>query len=223
VTVGGVIFDLDGTLLDTLDDIADSANIVLAERGHPVHVVDAYKYFVGDGAPTLIHRILPEQCRTAEEEALCLQRYRDVYAVRWKMKTTSYPGILAMLRTMAARGMRLAVLSNKPHDSTIECVEGFLGDMRFDVVQGQTNTYPKKPDPAGALAIVCAFGLAPSACLYVGDTATDMQTAVRAGMIPVGVLWGFRPAEELTANGAKRLVAHPSELLSLLEDRTLAS
>jgi phosphoglycolate phosphatase len=146
-----------------------------------------------------------------------------VYGVRWKMKTTPYPGILAMLSAMAARGIRLGVLSNKPHDSTVECVEGFLGDMRFDVVQGQTNTYPKKPDPAGAFAIACAFGLAPSACLYVGDTATDMQTAVRAGMIPVGVLWGFRPAEELTANGAKRLVAHPSELLSLLEDRTLLS
>lgn len=218
-----MIFDLDGTLLNTLEDIADSANIVLAERGHPVHVVEAYKYFVGDGAPTLIHRILPEQCRTGEEEALCLRRYREVYAVRWNLKTAPYPGILAMLRALTARGMRLGVLSNKPHDSTEECVQGFLADIEFDNVQGQTSTYPKKPDPAGAIAIARAFGITPSACLYVGDTATDMQTAVGAGMIPVGVLWGFRPAEELIANGAKRLVARPSELLSLLEDRTLSS
>ena len=223
VTIGGVIFDLDGTLLDTLDDIADSANIVLAERGHPVHAVDAYRYFVGDGAPTLIHRILPENRRTAEEQAVCLQRYREVYAVRWKLKTVPYPGIAAMLGGMAARGMRLAVLSNKPHDATEECVRGFLGDVTFDVVQGQTATYPRKPDPAGAFSIARAFGIAPAACLYVGDTATDMQTAVRAGMIPVGVLWGFRTADELTGHGATRLVAHPSELISLLEDRTRRS
>jgi phosphoglycolate phosphatase len=221
--IGGVIFDLDGTLLDTLDDIADSANLVLAERGHPVHAVDAYKYFVGDGAPTLIHRILPEARRTSEEEAVCLQRYREIYAVRWNLKTAPYPGISAMLGAMAARGMRLAVLSNKPHDATEECVQGFLGDVTFDVVQGQTSEYPKKPDPAGALALARMFGLRPQECMYVGDTATDMQTAVRAGMHPVGVLWGFRQADELTSNGAKRLVAHPSELIPLLEDRTLVS
>jgi phosphoglycolate phosphatase len=222
-TIGGVVFDLDGTLLDTLEDIADSANIVLAERGHPVHTVDAYKYFVGDGAPTLIHRILPEKCRTAEEEALCIQRYRDVYAVRWNLKTAAYPGIRAMLAALASRAMKLAVLSNKPHDATEECVQGFLGEVTFDVVQGQSTTYPKKPDPSGALAIARVFGISPAECLYVGDTATDMQTALRAGMIPVGVLWGFRPADELSANGAKRLVAHPSELIPLLEDRTLVS
>jgi phosphoglycolate phosphatase len=221
--IGGVIFDLDGTLLDSLEDIADSANLVLAERGHPVHAVDAYKYFVGDGAPTLIHRILPEQCRTEEEEAVCLQRYREVYAVRWNLKTAPYPGITAMLGAMAARGIRLGVLSNKPHDATEECVQGFLCDVRFHIVQGQTSDYPRKPDPAGALALARAFGLAPKECMYVGDTATDMQTAVRAGMNPVGVLWGFRQAEELTLNGAKRLVAHPSELIPLLEDRTLLS
>mgnify|MGYP003381958011 CR=1 FL=1 len=221
--IGGVIFDLDGTLLDTLEDIADSANAALTERGHAVHPVDAYRYFVGDGAPTLMHRILPEGARTATEEAALLVRYKEIYAVRWNIKTASYAGISGMLAALSARGLRLAVLSNKPHDATAECVAGFLNDIRFDIVQGQTAEFPKKPDPTGALAIARRFGVAASDCLYVGDTATDMQTAVRAGMIPVGALWGFRTADELTAHGARRLVSHPSELIALLDDRTLRS
>jgi phosphoglycolate phosphatase len=221
--IQGVIFDLDGTLLDTLEDIADSANAALAERGHPVHPVDAYRYFVGDGAPTLMHRILPEHARTPEEETALLARYKEIYAVRWDQKTAPYAGITEMLGVLATRGMRLAVLSNKPHEATAECVAGFLTAASFDAVQGQTTEFPKKPDPAGALAIARRFGIPPSACLYVGDTATDMQTAVRAGMIPVGALWGFRTADELRAHGALRLIAHPSELIALIDDRTLRS
>ncbi len=219
--IQGVIFDLDGTLLDTLEDIADSANAALAERGHPPHPVSAYRYFVGDGAPTLIHRILPEKARSAAEEAAVLARYKEVYAVRWNIKTAPYAGIEAMLAAMTSRGLRLGVLSNKPHDATEECVAGFLHGTRFDIVQGQTTAFPRKPDPAGACAIAHRFGIPPAECLYVGDTATDMQTAVRAGMIPVGALWGFRTADELTAHGARRLVGHPSELIPLLDDRTL--
>jgi phosphoglycolate phosphatase len=128
-----------------------------------------------------------------------------------------------MLAELSARDLRLAVLSNKPHDATEECVCGFLKDIRFDAVQGQTSEFPKKPDPSGALAIARRFGVGPSDCLYVGDTATDMQTAARAGMIPVGALWGFRTAAELSSHGARRLVAHPSELIALLDDRTLRS
>ncbi len=219
--ISGVLFDLDGTLLDTLEDIADSANMALAERGHPVHPVDAYRYFVGDGAPTLIHRILPEAARTADEESGLLARYKEIYAQRWNIKTAPYAGITEMLAAMTARGLRLAVLSHKPHDATAECVKGFLQGCRFDLVQGQTTEFPKKPDPTGACAIAQRCGIDPASWMYVGDTATDMQTAVRAGMIPVGALWGFRTADELTANGARRLVAHPSALIDLLDDRTL--
>lgn len=221
--IHGVIFDLDGTLLDTLEDIADSANAALGEQGYPSHPVDAYRYFVGDGAPTLIHRILPEVARTPAAEAALLARYKEIYAVRWNMKTAPYAGVVAMLEDMAARGLRLAVLSNKPHDATEECVTGFLKGIRFDIVQGQTTEFPKKPDPAGAMSIAHRFGVLPADCLYVGDTATDMQTAVRAGMIPVGALWGFRTADELSTHGARRLVAHPSEIIPLLDDRTLRS
>lgn len=221
VRIRGVVFDLDGTLLDTLEDIADAANAALAERGHPAHPVDAYRYFVGDGAPTLIHRILPESSRTPEEEAYLLARYKQIYGDGWNRKTVPYPGITDMLRALAARGLTLAVLSNKPQDATTACVEGFLVGCDFVIVQGQTDIFPKKPDPAGANAIARQCGIGPAEWLYVGDTATDMQTAVRAGMVPVGALWGFRTADELTAHGARRLIAHPSELVSILDDRTL--
>ena len=221
--IRGVVFDLDGTLLDTLEDIADSANMALAACGHPGHPVDAYKYFVGDGAPTLVHRILPEAHRTPDEETLCLRRYREFYGQRWNLKTAPYPGIPEMLEVLTRRGLYLAVFSNKPHDATEECVSGFLGATRFNVVLGQTSEFPKKPDPSGARAIAGRFGIRPEECLYVGDTATDMETAVRAGMYPVGALWGFRTADELTQHGARQLVAHPSELIGLLDDRAHVS
>jgi phosphoglycolate phosphatase len=221
VRIRGVVFDLDGTLLDTLEDIADAANAALAERRHPVHPVDAYRYFVGDGAPTLIHRILPESARTPEEEAVLLRRYKELYGTGWDRKTAPYPGIVEMLGALAARGLHLAVLSNKPQDATTSCVEGFFKGCAFAIVQGQTEEFPKKPDPAGANAIALRCGIGPAEWLYVGDTATDMQTAVGAGMFPVGALWGFRTADELAAHGARKLITHPSELITLLDDRTL--
>jgi len=215
-----VLFDLDGTLLNTLDDLADSVNEVLTERGLPTHPVDAYRYFVGDGAATLIHRVLPDGARTADLESRCLTRFREIYATRWNLKTVPYDGIPAMLAALARRGIRLAVLSNKPHDATEQCVSELLKGVRFDAVQGQTAEIAKKPDPGGALAIARQLGLRPAEFLYVGDTATDMQTAVRAGMTPVGVLWGFRTADELVQHGARALIAHPSELLTLLDQRS---
>jgi phosphoglycolate phosphatase len=221
MTVKAVLFDLDGTLLDTLDDLADSVNIVLAERGLPIHPVDAYRYFVGDGAATLMHRVLPEAHRIPREEAECLVRFRTIYATRWNLKSHPYAGIPEMLSSLAARGVKLAVLSNKPHDAVVQCVEGLLKPAWFDAVQGQLPSIPKKPDPAGALTIARALGIRPAEFLYVGDTATDMQTAVRAGMTPVGVLWGFRTAEELREHGARGLISRPAELVTLLNDGTL--
>ncbi len=223
MSIKGVMFDLDGTLLDTLEDIANAANAALTERGHPVHPVDAYKYFVGDGAPTLIHRILPERARTPDEEAALLLRYKQIYGDGWDRKTAPYAGIVDMLGELSSRGLRLAVLSNKPQDATTACVGGFLKGCTFVVVQGQTEEFPKKPDPTGAITIARRCGIDPADWLYVGDTATDMQTAVRAGMFPVGALWGFRTADELTAHGARRLIAHPSALITILDDRTLRS
>lgn len=219
--VKAVLFDLDGTLLNTLEDLADSVNGVLAECGLPAHPVEAYRYFVGDGAATLIHRVLPESHRVPETESRCLLRFREIYATRWNLKTVAYDGIPAMLEELVRRGLKLAVLSNKPHDATGQCVSELLKGIRFDAVQGQTAGIAKKPDPGGALTIARLLGVRPEEFLYVGDTATDMQTAVRADMIPVGVLWGFRTAEELLEHGARRLIATPPALIPLLDDRTL--
>ncbi len=216
--IQAVIFDLDGTLLDTLEDLADSVNAVLAEQGFPVHPVEAYRYFVGDGAAVLIGRVLPEgQCDAAIQKT-CLRRFREEYALRWKNKTLPYDGVLPMLARMQTLGLKLAVLSNKPHDATELCVRELLPGIQFDAVVGQVDGRPRKPDPAGALAIAEQLGVLPQEVLYLGDTATDMKTAVGAGMYPVGVLWGFRTGDELQTHGARSLITRPEDLLGLLDD-----
>ncbi len=213
----GIICDLDGTLLNTLEDLADSVNIVLAELGLPVHPVDAFRYFVGDGASVLITRVLPEGRRDVETHARCLSRFREVYAVRWNLKSRPYGGIIEMLQQIRRRGIRMAVLSNKPHDATVQCVTELLKEVEFDIVQGQVDGSARKPDPAGALAIARSLHLAPGQCWYIGDTATDMKTAVSAGMFAVGVAWGYRPREELEQNGARVVLESPDRLAGLLD------
>ncbi|MES2707116.1 MAG: HAD family hydrolase [Verrucomicrobiota bacterium] len=210
------IFDLDGTLLDTLDDLADSANEALSAHGHPVHPVNSFRTFVGDGMAVLMERILPEAARTPEQIGLLLSRYRTAYDARWRLKTQPYPGIVAMLRELASRGIPMAVLSNKPQAYTEIVVAHFLGEHRFEVIFGQRDTVPRKPDPAGAIEIAEQLNLPPAEILFVGDTSTDMDTATAAGMIPVGALWGFRPEAELRAHGAQFLIAEPAALLPLL-------
>ena len=213
-----VIFDLDGTLLDTLDDLADSANHVLAQHGLPTHPVDAFRQFIGEGVGVLIRRMLPKDHRDPQTTAQIAVAYRQEYGRRWNAKTKPYPGIAELLDALAARGIRTAVLSNKPDEFTQMCVGGLLGSWTFDVVVGHHDGIPRKPDPAAALQIAARWRLAPAEIAYVGDTATDMQTAVAAGMFPVGVLWGFRPGEELQANGAAVLLTRPAELLPFLTD-----
>ena len=216
-TPKGILFDLDGTLLDTLEDLADSVNEVLRECGFPVHPVEAFRYFVGDGASVLIERVLPEAHRDTATHARCLARFRGVYATRWNVKTKPYDGIIETLSEIRRQKLRMAVLSNKPHDATVQCVTELLRPVNFDAVQGQQEGVARKPDPGGALAIARSLGLAPGEFWYLGDTATDMQTASAAGMFAVGVAWGFRPREELWQNGARVILETPGELVSLLE------
>jgi len=211
-----VLFDLDGTLLDTLEDLADSMNVVLRRFGFPEHPVEPYKYFVGDGVDNLVLRTLPEAHRDPATVQLCMAAMREEYARRWADKTHPYDGIPELLDALTARGIRMAVLSNKPDDFTKLCVARLLPRWRFGLVAGMRPSGPKKPDPAGARAAAEHFGLRPAEVLYLGDTNTDMQTAVAAGMFPVGALWGFRTADELVANGAKVLIEKPLDLLQLL-------
>jgi phosphoglycolate phosphatase len=213
-----VIFDLDGTLLDTLDDLADAGNRVLAAAGLPVHSVARYRYFVGDGLAALILRILPEEMRSEEEVQRMALAFREVYAENWNAKTKVYRGIDTLLNGLQKNEVPMNVLSNKPHDFTRLCVGEFLGQWTFAHVLGNRAGLAKKPDPAGALEIAENLGLAPSEIVYVGDTATDMRTAVNAGMYPVGALWGFRTAEELKLSGAARLAERPEEVLELFRN-----
>ncbi|MBA3271033.1 MAG: HAD family hydrolase [Acidobacteria bacterium] len=213
----GVLFDLDGTLLNTLRDIGEACNRVLAARGYPPHPIDAYRHLVGEGARVLWSRALPPGRRDDAAIDGCLEAYLAEYARAWNVHTQPYDGIGEMLDAIAERGMKLAVLSNKPHPFTVQCVETFLARWRFDVVRGQSEPFPRKPNPASAMDVARQLQTPPERILYVGDTATDMQTATAAGMFSVGVLWGFRDRPELEANGARRIIAHPRELSSLLE------
>jgi phosphoglycolate phosphatase len=213
-----IIFDLDGTLLDTLEDLADAGNRVLAEAGLPVHPVDSYRYFVGDGLVALIQRILPEDMQSEVHIQRMSLAFRGVYAKNWNAKTGLYNGIDSLLNGLQENSLPMNVLSNKPHDFTVICVQEFLGEWTFSHVLGNREDLARKPDPAGALEIAGKLGIDPSEIVYLGDTATDMKTAVAAGMYPVGALWGFRTADELDKCGAARLVAHPEEVLELFKD-----
>ncbi|HOZ46278.1 MAG TPA: HAD family hydrolase [Candidatus Hydrogenedentes bacterium] len=211
-----VLFDLDGTLLDTLEDLAESVNVMLRSRGFVPHPVDAYRYFVGEGAILLITRALPEEHRDEQTISAALQDFQDAYRDRWYTKTTPYEGIPEMLDELDARGVKKAVLSNKPHRFTVQCVDSLLPEWTFDVVFGQREGVPRKPDPTVALEVAARLGLAPDRVLYVGDSSIDMKTARAAGMVAVGVSWGFRPRAELLENGAQFIIDRPEELIDLL-------
>ena len=210
-----IIFDLDGTLLDTLQDIADAANEVLEERGWPTHPVDAYRFFVGSGVGHLMHCATPEEHRNVESNEL-VEVFREKYRRNWRRHTKPYAGIPGMLDGVTERGIRMSILSNKPDNFTKEFVTELLSGWKFERVFGRREHVPKKPDPTSTLEIASDMGTEPSRMLFVGDSAVDMQTATAAGMTPVGVLWGFRPRSELESGGARFLLEKPAELLTLL-------
>lgn len=214
-----IIFDLDGTLIDSLADIADSCNRVLAAHGFAEHTLEAYRYFVGDGVRNLWLRILPPEARVEPVLVQCMRAYSADYARNWRVKTRPYDGVPDLLHSLAARGMEMAVLSNKPHDFTRQCVEGLLAGHEFAVVLGASPQFPHKPDPASALHVAGRLGVPPADCLYLGDTATDMQTATAAGMYALGALWGFRHADELLAAGARALLPAPGDVLRFCPGR----
>jgi phosphoglycolate phosphatase len=212
-----IILDLDGTLLDSLEDLADSMNGALSHFGFPVHELDKYKYFVGDGVENLVKRSLPGSAKNDPQViSRCLEMMRRAYERNWNVKSRPYPGIPELLDALSALGVKMAVLSNKPHDFTLKIINELLPAWHFDPVMGERPPIPRKPDPSPALEIANRLGVEPADFLFLGDTATDMKTANAAGMFAVGALWGFRNAEELTASGAVKLIAKPAELLELL-------
>ncbi|HPT20377.1 MAG TPA: HAD family hydrolase [Bacteroidales bacterium] len=212
----GAIFDLDGTLVNSLEDLADSMNAVLKSNNFPVHDLSSYKYFVGNGLRNLVYKTLPEDSRTEETVNICYDSMVSGYRENCINKTQPYDGITDLLDELASRGIKLAVFSNKADELTKKIVQTLLPNCNFEVVSGLLNEEYKKPNPAGALKICETFGLQPADVVYIGDTGTDMKTSVNAGTYPAGALWGFRTKEELIANGAKQLLNHPLDLLQIL-------
>ncbi|WP_028316343.1 HAD family hydrolase [Desulfatibacillum aliphaticivorans] len=212
-----VIFDLDGTLLNTLDDLADSANRALAARGFPTYTVDEYKYFIGDGAEMLVRRALPEGAQDDDAVFGVLDAFKEDYSRNWNVKTRIYEGVNDLLTAVDGMGVRKAILSNKPHEYTLLCVEEYFAPGTFEMVLGMRPEVPKKPDPAGAFEIVQSLSLKPEECVFLGDSSTDIHTAKNANMLAVGALWGFRTADELTQAGAQVEIRTPMELMNHLK------
>lgn len=205
------IFDLDGTLINSLNDIADSMNIVLERHGYKTHSVDEYRNFIGGGIRVLSLRALPQNLSNDTIVDICTSEMIKEYDKRWNYKTNVYEGIRDLLEQMKQQNMLLAVLSNKPHQFTLKAVEHFFGNTLFNEVIG-AGLFADKPDPEGALKIARSFDLKSSEILYIGDSAIDMKTAKSADMFACGVSWGFRPKQELEDAGADVIVEKPFQI-----------
>jgi phosphoglycolate phosphatase len=210
MTVKAIIFDLDGTLLNTLSDIGNSMNRVLRSHGLPEHPLKAYNYFVGEGAGRLVERALPEEMRIHKDKFL--DCFENDYEKNWMKDTKPYPGIPELLSNWQ-KDLCLCILSNKPHTFTVACVNHFFPEIHFAIVLGQQPGKPRKPDPFGVHRIFKETGYSDKEVFFIGDTKVDMQTAVKTGIPAVGVTWGFRPQSELESHGANFL-AHTTEELN---------
>lgn len=211
----GIVFDLDGTLADSLADLALSMNWVLESYGYPGHEKDDYKRFVGSGIRSLIERALPVYAREEVIIDRVVESMMEHYSVHCTDQTELYKGIEQLVREAKLKGLKLAVFSNKPHPFTVIIVRRLLPEM-MDLVQGYTCEELKKPNPAEVLRICSEMGLAPSEVLYVGDSDVDIITARNAGMRSVGVLWGFRGESELRKAGADYIASTPAQISELL-------
>lgn len=208
--IQAVLFDLDGTLTNTLEDIAFAMNRALRMHGLPEHPVDAYRYLVGNGAKVLAQRAVGDRLDLAEQVQRDYQAYYEKHNL---IQTKPYEGIPELLAALQAKGLKLCVFSNKPHADTCRVVAHFFPAVDFTLVRGQKEGIPVKPDPAGALLMARELGIPPEDFLYVGDTDVDMLCARRAGMHPMGAAWGFRGEKELRDAGAEKVMNRPDELL----------
>ncbi len=211
----GILFDLDGTLVNTLSDLADAMNRALVKNGLPPYPEERYRYFVGNGIHILTERVAgawPEKMADVEKT------YEADYAAHWHVRSAPYPGIPEMLEGLKQRGYRLCVFSNKPDRDTQNVIRYFFGEESFHVVRGQIEGIPIKPDPQGALLCAEALGVSPEHMLYLGDSGVDMRCAGNAGMTGIGALWGFREEQELREGGARYIVSSPQELLTLVDE-----
>ncbi len=212
-----VIFDLDGTLVDSVEDLGSSVNRVLKLNRFPAHDLKDYYMMIGDGAEMMIKRALPPHYRDEETVKRCLEQFLEDYSINYKQKTVPFDGIPELLDSLQQRSIRLAVLTNKPCEISRKLVSEVLSKWKFEFVLGHKDGFPRKPDPSGAFFIAKKLNMSPEEIVYVGDSGVDMQTASSAGMLAVGVLWGLRDREELEKSGADYIIKKPSELLDLVE------
>ncbi|NCC50648.1 MAG: HAD family hydrolase [Spartobacteria bacterium] len=209
-----IIFDLDGTLLNTIEDLADAINHALGLLGLDLrHTPEACKQFVGHGVRVMVERALPPDRRDAATLNTCVNAVREEYARNWNRKTRLYHGIPELLDALTQTGMPMCILTNKPEANARQIADHYFARWPFAIVRGAREDTPLKPDPAASLDIADALGVTPAACLHVGDSAVDMRTARAAGMFAVGVTWGFRGREEIAAAGADAIIDDPADVL----------
>lgn len=211
----GVIFDLDGTLVNSLEDIADAMNKVLQDLDYPTHDYDDYQYFIGSGLRNLVSKSLPETHNDETQIERCYHSMVEVYRNACTNQTKPYDGIVELLDELKSRNIKLSVFSNKVDALTKEITMALFPGY-FNPIVGLSVESLKKPNPHEAVEISKSLGLKPEEMIFVGDSGIDMQTATNAKMHAVGVIWGYRPEEELIENGAKHILSHPLNLISIL-------
>lgn len=211
-----VIFDLDGTLLDTVADLANATNQALEQCGYPTHPVEAYYKFVGNGINKLFARALPTEASNEENVLRVRSLFVPYYNEHNADYSRPYPGVVELLHALQEDGVKIAVASNKYHEATLKLVHHFFPDIRFAAIYGQREDVPIKPAPDIVYDILRDTGISTEQALYVGDSGVDMQTACNAGVESVGVTWGFRSEAELREHGAAHLVHEADAILSFL-------
>ena len=215
--VKAVIFDLDGTLVNSLEDLASSTNYALKQFGFKTHKTEAYKYFVGDGIPKLIERALPKNINAQNIRLEVLDCFLKHYRVHYADKTTVYEGIRELLNDLKRKSIKLAIISNKAQEMASTVVNKLFNN-EFEIVYGKQEGYPAKPDAKLTLKLISELEVEPQECLFVGDSGMDMATAKNAGCFGVGVLWGFRDKTELCKNSAKFIAEKPCEIMDLVKE-----
>ncbi len=213
--IRAVLFDLDGTLVNSLEDLSISTNYALSKYGFPTHETEKYKYFVGDGMQKLIERVLPPEHRDDETKIKVFECFWNYYAEHYLDKTKAYDGIHNVIEALKEKDIKVAVVSNKADQMAKIVADKIFGDM-FDFVTGKREGYPTKPDPTLTLEVISDLGVVPNECVFVGDSGMDMATAKNSGCVAFGVLWGFRKADELSQNGADYLLENPNQIIETI-------
>ena len=211
------IFDMDGTLVNTINSISYFGNNALKNVSLPPIEVEKYKYMVGNGAKILVERMLQEANADSSLFEKVFNDYSASYDNDFLYLTEPYDGIIDLLKALKKRNIKTTVLSNKPHVTAKKVSDALFGDSLIDICMGAMDGISLKPDPSGAFEIMKKLNLGKDECIYVGDTATDMKTGKSAELFTVGVLWGFREKNELLENGADKIISHPSELLTIID------